>query len=733
MIPRSPTKISLPCLSSPARRFPFPGAGGLLLSALLIGMCGLSQSHAQAKKRCDLLVKSTPGAGADSACLDLVSLANGGPAIQTANNATRISRDGLRFCKNAFAVKTSAEADVVFIFDNSGSMFAQAAWVNPATNDTMYYYNAQGCTDKTVTGTFTMNNANVPLVCSMLASNVGCTNYSGDPYEVRANVIRAAIDYMAATSPTSTAAITGFAQTTMHELGPVQLNNPANVKQVKDSAIIDSIGATYYGPPILLANRWLNDASLTKTAKHAIVFISDGAPSDANGRNSYLNSVDLNIPIYSIFLGQVSTPDTANLKQLSDMTGGTFNRVEPKNIAAINQVMQSIIQSLLVSTLPRSVEVSNLSLAPPQISRSLNLTRNADSSISVNLDSIIALNLGTNNFQVKIGVNDTLSRTYNFKVQADGPEAPASTSSLTCYDPPTLVMLNPQGKQDSVYAPGPVTYQVKLTRSTSDLGDATVMAVSKDSLHAQPWGDAESIRLALAGGGNVYQGSTPLSGEVNAPAAGNNKLESDANGKVILNWVHPRDPREFATYTLPGRKVPTIQPFITVERVVDVTKGSVINKPITDPVVIFGGATLVHVTGDSSKVTHGGCLSNCTGDAVAFADPQKNPSFVFKTASPFTYEVKVYDNLGNFVNTSKGAIDAAKWQTMPKSGDSVTVVMSILPVASNGALIGSGVYILSASILTQATTTHDSKGNEVKVSANSHSIVNRFGYLRAHR
>jgi hypothetical protein len=696
--------------------------------ALTLGL-GFSQpAFSQATKRCDLLVQSTPGVGAETACLDLVSLLAGGTAIQTANNATRISPNGFKFCKNAFDVKTSADADVVFIFDNSGSMYGNFAYVNPTTNDTLYYHSLDGCTSNTTNGTLTFYKANGIDTAQVLVSNTGCRSYSGDPYEVRGETIKKAIDFMAKTAPTSTVGVTGFADKTMSSLPPVQLINQANIDQVKANVVVSNNNNTHYGPPIILANSWLQNPALTKTQKRAIVFISDGAPSD-----SYLNDVDATIPIYSIYLGQVATPDTAKLKELSDRTNGTFSRVDPKNVAAIETVMQNIIKALLVSTMPLAIEVTNTSMVPPQISRSKTLDRNTDGSISLALDSIVGLKLGVNALSVKIVMSDTLTKTYPVTVKADGAAATVSTASLTCSDQASLVMLNTAGKEDSVYAGGGSNYQVKLTRSSNDLASVKVNAISKDSTVKQPWGDVEIISLTLGGssaGTIPYTGTTAVHGSTALPIPNNGMLESDANGKLVLTWVHPRDPREFASYTLPGKKIPTIAPFISIERVNNVAKGENINLPITNPVVIFGGVTMVKVNPDSSSVAHGACISNCTGNAVGFADPGKNPSFVFKTASPFTYDVSIYDHLGNFVNSAKDGVDATKWQTMPKKGDSVTVVMSILPVASNGAAIGTGVYILKGTIKSQATSTKDSQGNEKKVTADSRLILNRFGYLR---
>ncbi len=712
---------------------PFPVRDHALRAAMAAFLMAATLAHGQAVKRCDLSLKVTPGAAASGACLDLVSLMNGGPAISTAGNATRISREGFRFCKNAFQVQTPAAADVVFIFDNSLSMFASYAFVNPALGDTLYYFNTDGCTDTTTTGSLVLTTANRQLNCHSLRSNTGCRSYSGDPYEVRGNVIRSAIDYMAIHSPASTAGVTGFARTTMHPLPSIPLNVPANVARAKDSAIVDSSSYTNYGPPILLANRWLRDPALRKTLKQAIVFISDGAPSDASGPNSYLNAVDTTIPIFSIFLGQVSTPDTANLKHMSDITHGAFARVQPNDIQAIQQVMESIIRSLLISTLPQAIEVANNSFAPPQISRSQDLVRNPDSSISLALDSIIGLKAGANELTVKIKMSDTAIRAYSFRIQADGPLAAVSDSILTCYDPPVLTLIDPQGKIPAEYPAGNTTFTARLTRSANDLSSVQVAATSRDPARPAAPGDKEGFNLALGTGAlpAVYQGPSPVLSGPAAPIPGDDVLQAAPEGGITLDWIHPRDPREFASFTLPGRKIPVITPILEIVRVHDVAGGVVFNRAIPDPIVIFGAAHLVPGSAGVNGITHGDCLANCVGDLPVVGDPAKNPSFIFKTASPFGYEVSIFDNVGHFVNKTKGEVDAAKWQAQPKQGDSVAVAMSFVPVARNGTRIASGVYILRVTIATRAVATRNAKGEPVSVLAGSRSFVNRFGYLRS--
>src|SRR5690606_40505564 len=96
--------------------------------------------------------------------------------------------------------------------------------------------------------------------------------------------------------------------------------------------------------PLAQAKGWLTDANLIKTNKQAIIFISDGAPTDEpGGRNGYLSLVDENMPpIYSVYLSEVSTRDTANLKELSDRTGGSLTRATAKDPPATRTILISV-------------------------------------------------------------------------------------------------------------------------------------------------------------------------------------------------------------------------------------------------------------------------------------------------------------------------------------------------------------------------------------------------------
>lgn len=709
------------------KSFRFPSIFNSFGSSAALVLAISAGASAQGNLRCDLKLNTTPGTGAEAACLDLVALQAGGTPIQTANNATRISTDGFRLCKNAFQVNVPAGADVVFIYDNSGSMFSRFAKVDSALNDTTFFYEG-GCSNanSNIIGPMTYGTLVGPRNVTQLNSGTTCGGFAGDPYHARASVVTQGIEYLRTVSPNSTAGAVAFALNIAHQQPPLPLNVPGNADLVKASVVMDSLPSTNYAPPLQQANAWLNDAAIVKTAKKAIVFVSDGEPNNQN----YAQYVSTAIPIYTIGLGD-SSMNFPRMRELSTNSGGTFFRVSPDNITQMNEVMRQIIQAITVVNLPSAIEVTNSSYAPPMVSRSAGMNRNADSSISLVMDSIIALKQGPNALTVKVTMNPQDIRTYNISVQADGPIAPQSTQQLACFPMPTLALLNQQGGIDSVYPSGTTQYDVRLTRAASDLQQVVVNAKSRDSARAG-WGDDENLILpqtANAGGLTTnLKDNQAFNGNVAAPGKGNNILEAAPNGDVVLTWTHPRDARETATFVLAGKKVPIEPGFIDMVRVKDVPKGVVIDKPITNPIVIRGGVTL-GLSGDNATLVHKGVLYNPHNITEAQLNPNNTPTFVFKTASAFKYEVSIFDHLGQWLCSQRGEVDSTKWEQMRGGDDSLAVAMSILPVAEGGQPFATGVYIMKATLTTKAVNRMD-PGRPLIVKPATKIAVNRFGYRR---
>jgi hypothetical protein len=680
----------------------------------------LTAASAQAAKRCDWHGPISGGEDPYNKCVDFAAL--DGKTLDLPKNVTRISADGLSFCQPATPTTGSGDADIVFIYDNSGSMTADAAYINPATKDTSWHYllanSSSNCYSMLIKPAQTMTypsreggNWSVRLMSG--DGNAQCQlDIPGDPYNARGAVIRSAIDFLATTSPTSTAAAMSFSDKIDYLRPPVQMNNATNVALIKNSIKLDTNGGTVYRNPLAKAKEWLNDPALIKTRKQAIIFISDGAPND----NDYLSVVDKNIPIYSIYLSKSSTPDTANLKELSDLTKGTFTRVNPTDPLAMENLLKSIVSTITKNTLPKSATITNKSMSPPQTSKSVSVAARPDGGAGMVLDSIIGLKEGANQIEIRLTKEDNTVATYDFTMNVAGKEIGATGGNYSCWDMPTLTAIDPKtNTAPEVYSQTGGSYPLELKRSPSDLKDVVVAGTSSDN-------DKENIvlnKVEQTKYGVTQTGTFNYNPDKGAPGTNNGTLEVDGKGDLTFVWSHPRDPRETVTYILPGRVVPIINGKPTFQIANPVTQGETIDAGTlkgVDPVVII----------DSKN----NCIVNCSGTQnIQTSDAVPTWNLVVK--SPIKYVIRVFDNLGQFVCESKGQMTSADWAKLAKSGDSASIQMKIVPVSKEGQQLGTGAYLMRAEVTALGDeVTKNSAGESIIVRGGKKEYLRRFGYVR---
>jgi hypothetical protein len=703
--------LSSPRLSSPTLARTVAWSLILLLSlAMAAGAAG--------PKRCDWHGPLSGGEIPYAKCVDFAALQ--GKTLDLPKNVTRISADGLSFCQPATPATGSGDADVVFVYDNSGSMTADAAYIDPVAKDTGFFYLDYGRNTSCI-GNLAKPAASVSYpsreggtwTVSALSGSAGCKdNIAGDPYNARGAVIRAGIDFLSATSPTSTAGAVSFNSEIKYLQPPVLLGNAANVKLVKNSVHLDTSGGTKYRPPLEKAKQWLTDPSLIKTRKQAIIFISDGAPND----NDYLALADAKMPpIYSIFLSKSVTQDTARLKELSDRTGGTFTRVNSNDPAAMEALLKSIISTITKNTLPRSATITNTSLSPAQTSKSMGVIANPDGSAGLPLDSIIALKPGLNQIKIALTREDNTIANYAFTMNVAGGEIGSSNGIYTCWDMPTLKALDAANAVPEIYTPDGNAYRLKLTRSPSELHEVTVAATSANK-------DEESIRLAKidsALGYPIQIADFKYDPAQSQADPGNGILEVDGKGDLTFTWSHPRDTRETVTYVLPGRVVPVLDGAVKLTIKEPVTQGETF-----DPAKVRDKDKVL-LTDNKER-----CILNCSG-TDAFHAGGGAPTWEITVKSPIKYDVCVYDNLGQFVSRSEGEMTQADWAKLAKTGDSASIHIKIVPVSSTGQQLATGAYLMHANITALGDlVTKSSAGESIIVKNGRTEYLKRFGYLR---
>lgn len=237
-------------------------------------------------------------------------------------------------------------ADIVFVYDNSASMWSHYAKIDANTGDTAFYFN-YGCSNigGDPAGTpFTYTTRLGPRTILLIDSAAICHTQAGDPYIARTLVISLAVDFLAARFPDATAGVISFGAFTDHAQAPIPLSVPGNAARVKDSLRLDSLPATHYVPPLRLAAAWLHDTSLTRNSRQAIIFISDGEPTDGLQLSTWLDvAKNTGIPIYSIALGDTSISAFARMQDLSLRTGGDYYSVSPRDVPRMNRVIEEII------------------------------------------------------------------------------------------------------------------------------------------------------------------------------------------------------------------------------------------------------------------------------------------------------------------------------------------------------------------------------------------------------
>ncbi len=246
---------------------------------------------------------------------------------------------------------------------------------------------------------------------------------------------------------------------------------------------------------------------------------------------------------------------------------------------------------------------------------------------------------------------------------------------------------------------------------------------SPDAVAHQP--DTLIVPLVCAHGTCIGAIPTAIAGPSN-PA--NATLEVWGGDQVQGVYIDPMDGDSAHAAAQFGNAPPVLNGVVVVDRLLPAPKGVIVQGPISDPIVIRGGiSSVTRLTNDSASVTGGTCIYNCAPNVVANADPTHTPAFVFKVLSPFSFSADIFDHLGEFVNKSQGTVDSSLWNTLPRQGDSVVVMMNIIPVSKNGQQFGTGVYIIKSTITTQAGT---DPANQSHITAATKEFISNFGYIR---
>lgn len=498
-------------------------------------------------------------------CIDPKALK--GQTVKLPSNVTRIGQDGLALCTPTYVQTMSA--DIVYIIDNSTSMSSGSFWVNPTNNDTTWFMD--NCSRPADTsagrwvhlrlrhygGTSGADSLGIDSLyefygATRAASGTNGCQESNEPYTMRFQSVRVALDYQAAFDPASNAGVIYFngavrQRFPMRPLGPIQLKG-----------LLDSVGlypeatSTLWAPPFDTARRWLSQVSSGRNK--VIILVSDGEPTDDDRYPRLLDTTGAT-PIYGIYLGGANEA-TPELDRVTRDTKGRKFVVPPDRPDSLEGVIKSIVASVTRKDAPTATTITNVSNG--QTSKAVTITSDTLDTWALHLDSIVALAPGANyimsisNWKSTAGVQVDTSI---FVLDVSGPASPLGETPLTgvplstrCFEGTTLQFVDNSWKTIASVSEGGGPVGVKLTPSgqasfpmtltiTSGAGDLESSSQKqKDSVASGAWGTRMPLTVA----------------RLTTAVPANQTLEV-RNGYDTLRsvWCHPRDGRDCAAAMLP--------------------------------------------------------------------------------------------------------------------------------------------------------------------------------------
>jgi len=522
----------------------------------------LAFQSASAAVRCDLGVPT----GATGACIDPTTLA--GKTLRVPANVTRIGEGGLALCTPTTVQKLSS--DIVYVVDNSASMAAWGFWIPAGTTDTSWYIPDCGSSKSADTGMkvafrkrhfggktgvdslqwdtlFQMTGKTRPSVV-----DAGNCKEANDPYSMRAQAVRVALNHQAAFDSGSMAGVVFFNSKVTQKFPMDTLDKAGLSSLLTQTGLYTSASGTLWAPPFDTAMRWLAATPTTGRSK-AIILISDGEPSD-DSKYTVLLGKDGQPPIYAIYLGK-STDATPKLDAVVALTLGQKFVVPPDRPDSLEGVIKAIVASVTIKSAPTASRLTNLTNG--QASRSIGVAGDSLDAWRLGLDSAIGLVAGANQLRwinTWKTINGIESDTSLFTIDASGPTAPlgvlpisGSPFSAMCGEGSLLQFLDSAGKPVSSILEGMTPVGIVLTPSgttslplrltvTSRAGDKEAIALSVlDSVAPGSWG--REIPVTVARLVPAVPGSQTLD-----VRAGTDTLAS--------SWCHPRDGRDCAEASL---------------------------------------------------------------------------------------------------------------------------------------------------------------------------------------
>lgn len=548
-----------------------------------------------------------------------------GASFRVPPATTRLSTDGLNICGIPGSVPEPT--DIVYIMDQSTSMIPRM--ILPGTEDTSGWFECNQSVKNPVikyidTIDFHGNTVAVAAPGTTIADMRAVCKLAGDPYSVRLSTIQNAVRFQAEKSPQSYASIVSFhGAMDGAQMAMTQLSTPASVQSLLDAVPLKATSGTNYEEPLTWARIQLYGGSSGKNnviapsadSNKAIILISDGEPNTGTWQNALKanNSVEWNgknwtttstriPPVYTIFLG-TGTPGAA-LTAVAQQTGGEYYQIPPYMPDSLTRVLQEILGKVIKPARPETLTVANLTNG--QTAKSVSTKANGNA-YQMSLDSLVALEVGTNTLSVKVTQGaTTLAAKWNIVVADTNATFPVgaldTVLGIRC-GPGSSLSVKPD-KSGLAWA-DTADRNLLITLKTAPAG-SPVLPLKLVTLRSK---DAEQLGISVPvatkpNAVGSFAGTIPWSDLSWSDAVPDDFVLRSGSGwdSARVTFTMPRDRRDTASAVI-GLHRPRV-PSIAMDELVEGPSGR-INVAVVDSESV--GATVVvsirHRLGDSLRLT----------------------------------------------------------------------------------------------------------------------------------
>ena len=425
-----------------------------------------------------------------------------------------------RFNSKAFALcpiesKTKATPSILYILDQSGSMSPDFLYQN-GIRDSLSIHS------------------------------------TGDPDTVRHTAVQNAMFYQKEQSPDSKIGFLEFALSVSHNsinMETARTLDAATIEATVQARIFNGEtipgygrepeNGTNYESVLKEALRQLQRSSIGQSQPQAIIFVTDGEPTDGMRGNELLYYLKNNAfpPIYPVYLNNSEnnlSSKKAIMESMAEVTGGIYNAAKGYDL---EEIIESIVTHIFKSNNPTSANIVN-NTNTMQVSTEHILSQSSEGLI-LQFNQVLPLNEGSNSIALEVQYEDGATQRTDFTININSSSLDNSTLGsnqhfqLECSNR-EFIIYNQYNEVVPSINPFDRYIGFSLLHNNLEQNTAIVLATTHQL------DDNETFTIPYID--TTFQEKVKLSQSNSTP--NNNTLDLNQIDTISAVWQHPTDKRD---------------------------------------------------------------------------------------------------------------------------------------------------------------------------------------------